>query len=425
MKILLHDYAGHPFQVQLSRALAARGHKVLHLYSGSNLTPQGALRKTAADSPNFMVEPIVLGEQVQKGRLFKRRGQEIQHGRYVVNHIRSFAPDIVISANCPLDPQKMLQDECRTRKIPVVYWLQDLVGLATHVLLKDRLPVIGGIIGRYYMSMEKHLLRDADAVVVISEDFADVLKPMNVDPKRVAVIENWAPLEEMPVRSRYNDWTEQHDLDKTFNFIYSGTLGMKHNPALLVRLAELFQRHLEVRITVISEGPGRKWLEARKAEQGLDNLILMDFQPFAELPNVLGSADVLVAILEPSAGIFSVPSKVMSYMCAQRPMLLAVPPVNLAARTVVRNETGFVCPPEDEKRFQELALKLYKDADLRAKFGDNARAYAERTFDIGRIATRFEHVFAKISPEFSLNQAAIQMKTNEELAASVRTMVEH
>ncbi len=28
MKILVHDYAGHPFQVQLSRALAQRGHQV-------------------------------------------------------------------------------------------------------------------------------------------------------------------------------------------------------------------------------------------------------------------------------------------------------------------------------------------------------------------------------------------------------------
>ena len=35
MRILVHDYAGHPFQVQLSRALAQRGHDVLHAYCAS------------------------------------------------------------------------------------------------------------------------------------------------------------------------------------------------------------------------------------------------------------------------------------------------------------------------------------------------------------------------------------------------------
>jgi len=30
MRILINDHAGHPFQVQLSRSLAAREHRVLH-----------------------------------------------------------------------------------------------------------------------------------------------------------------------------------------------------------------------------------------------------------------------------------------------------------------------------------------------------------------------------------------------------------
>jgi len=30
MRLLIHDYAGHPFQVQLSRELARRGHSVTH-----------------------------------------------------------------------------------------------------------------------------------------------------------------------------------------------------------------------------------------------------------------------------------------------------------------------------------------------------------------------------------------------------------
>ena len=52
-RILVHDYAGHPFQVQLSRELAARGHSVLHVHSASVQTPQGALVRRADESDRF------------------------------------------------------------------------------------------------------------------------------------------------------------------------------------------------------------------------------------------------------------------------------------------------------------------------------------------------------------------------------------
>ena len=47
MRIVVHDYAGHPNQVYLSRELARRGHQVLHLYAGSFETPRAARRETA------------------------------------------------------------------------------------------------------------------------------------------------------------------------------------------------------------------------------------------------------------------------------------------------------------------------------------------------------------------------------------------
>jgi hypothetical protein len=57
MKILVHDFAGHPFQVQLSGELARRGHTVLHTYFADIPGPKGVL--AAADwPPNLRIEPI-------------------------------------------------------------------------------------------------------------------------------------------------------------------------------------------------------------------------------------------------------------------------------------------------------------------------------------------------------------------------------
>src|SRR5262245_65296140 len=41
LRILVHDFAGHPFQIDLSRALARRGHIVQHVYCGSYTSGKG------------------------------------------------------------------------------------------------------------------------------------------------------------------------------------------------------------------------------------------------------------------------------------------------------------------------------------------------------------------------------------------------
>jgi hypothetical protein len=48
MRIAVCDYCGHPFQVQLSRQLARRGHDVLHLHSADFVTPKGAVEHLPA-----------------------------------------------------------------------------------------------------------------------------------------------------------------------------------------------------------------------------------------------------------------------------------------------------------------------------------------------------------------------------------------
>jgi glycosyltransferase involved in cell wall biosynthesis len=168
---------------------------------------------------------------------------------------------------------------------------------------------------------------------------------------------------------------------------------MKHDPALLVQLSQHFVDRPDVRVVVITEGIGRRWLEQQKAQLGLANLILMDFQPFAEVPQALAAADVLTAILEPSAGVFSVPSKVLAYLCASRALLLAVPPENLASKTVERIHAGLVSHPTAVEGFLSHADQLYEDAALRATLGTNGRTYAEATFNIDSIAAEFIGVF--------------------------------
>jgi hypothetical protein len=72
--------------------------------------------------------------------------------------------------------------------------------------------------------------------------------------------------------------------------------------------------------------------------QGLaENALLLLFQLYEQLPDVLGSAEVLVVIFEPEADVFSLRSKALTYDCAGWPILagfsLTIPPLGSSSET--------------------------------------------------------------------------------------------
>jgi glycosyltransferase involved in cell wall biosynthesis len=146
-------------------------------------------------------------------------------------------------------------------------------------------------------------------------------------------------------------------------------------------------------VVVVSEGPGADWLAEHGS--GETGLLLLPYQPHARLPEVLASADVLVAVLEPEAGAFSVPSKILTYLCAARPLLASVPADNLAARVVERSGGGIVVQPGSPDAFLAGAETLRGSHELRAELGERARAYAEKAFDIESISGRFDEVLER------------------------------
>jgi glycosyltransferase involved in cell wall biosynthesis len=389
LRILLHDYSGHPFQVELSRELARRGHVVRHLYSSAIQSPRGRLQRGADDPAGLTIEGVGIGGAIDKYGFVRRWFQERRYAAKLAARIAAFAPDAIISANAPPHVQRAAQRAARAGGARFVFWLQDLYGEAARRLLPRRLKLAGRLAAHWLTTTEAACLRRSDAVVAITGDFVPLLRGYGVSPARIAVIENWSPLDEIAPRPKDNPWSRRHGLSGTTNLLYAGTLGLKHNPGLLAALAAAVADRPETRLVVASEGLGADHLAAAKRDGRLDRLVLLPFQDFADLPDMLGAADVVLALLEADAGVFSVPSKVLTYLAAGRPIIGAMPRANLAARLIEREQAGLVVAPHDQAGFVDACRRLLDDAARRHAMGANGRAYAERAFAVGPIADRF------------------------------------
>ena len=398
LRVLVHDYGGHPFPVRLSRELARRGHTLLHVYSDSIVMPHGSLARQVGDAPGFSIRSITLKSTIRRTSYFRRYLQELRYGSLLAEVIRVFKPDLVISANTPLEAQARALRAARSVDAGFVFWLQDIQSVGFDLILRAKLGVAGSLAAHRFRKLERNLLEQSDMVIAISEGFLDSLDAWLIGRHKVAVIENWASTDELPVRPRENDWAVAHGIAGKFCYLYAGSLGLTRSPEMLVHLAARYRDNPDVVVVVVSEGEMAEDLEERMRNQDLGNLLLLPYQPYADLPDVLASADVLVALLDAPAASFSVPSKVLSYLCAGRPLLLAVPAENLAAKIVSNSGAGLVARPDDVAGFLAGAETLRTDIALRDSMAANALRYARETFDLPRIVNRFESLIRASAP---------------------------
>ena len=403
MRIVLHDFSGHPFQAELSRKLASRGHTVEHVFSEQYVSGKGHLEREDGDADTLTFTGITLGRPFKKYSPLSRLRFERAYARHWIKRLETQQVDRVVACNIPLFALVLFARYARRRRLPWVYWHQDIYSFAIADEIRRRLPGPVAAVGvRFIIGLEKWCARRAAHLVAIGPAFTEVYDEWGIEPSRASVIPNWAPLQDVyPVERDNRRTADLFDADADLRLLYAGTLGRKHNPLLLVDLLRTIRATgIEAALTVVSEGePADELAAIARREPGLSMRVL-PFQPADDLPEVLGSADVLVALLEPDATKFSIPSKVLSYMAAGRPVLGLMPGDNPAAIDI-HASGGFVTEPTSEaaERATTWLVDLAKDPEAVEVIGRRTRVVAEQKFEAESIADSFEAVITTAAPE--------------------------
>lgn len=393
MDIVVHDFSGHPFQAELSRHLAGSGHQVTHVSAKQYVSGKGELTRQPGDAEGLSFVEIELDLPFQKYAPLGRARWELAYGRAWVRRLRASRPDVVIMCNVPLIAMLGFVWWARRQRVPWVFWHQDIYAYGMAGELHRRLPgPLARLGARLLERLEAWSARNASHVVAIGDAFTAVYPQWRVPASRVSVIPNWAPLDRIVPTEREN----RRSLDvfgegDALRLLYAGTLGRKHNPLLLVELARtLAGLGVDSAFTVVSEGEGANELQAAIDADPTVPLRILPFQPSSDLSEVLGSADVLVALLEPDATRFSIPSKVLSYMAAGRPIVGLMPDDNPAAVDIVE-AGGHVGQPTSEGVTDAAAWleALTRDPEAVERIGHRTRALAEARFDLDSVGERF------------------------------------
>ena len=168
-------------------------------------------------------------------------------------------------------------------------------------------------------------------------------------------------------------------------------MALKHNPDLIVKIAE---KNLDMELLISAAGSGFNDLKNIKDLPA--NIKLLPLQPFKIFNKVLNSADIFLAMLNKEASKFSVPSKILNYLCAGKPIILSAPLVNLSSKVIFDAKAGKTFESEDFDKLNNFIKLLKKNNKIRLKMAKNAKLYAKNNFNIKKISLKFVNIFNKL-----------------------------
>jgi glycosyltransferase involved in cell wall biosynthesis len=169
-------------------------------------------------------------------------------------------------------------------------------------------------------------------------------------------------------------------IEDKFVVLYAGALGQANDIYTVLCAAQHLKDEDHIRFVLWGDGKERPNLQAEAERLELQNVIFAGVCPKKEMPFVIASSDVCLAILQ-NVPMFrtTYPNKVFDYMAAARATVLVIDGV---IREVIESSDGGVfVEPANDKLLAQTILELSKNPQRVRQMGANARAYLVQRLD--------------------------------------------
>lgn len=309
---------------------------------------------------------------------------------------RAGRPDVLIIETWPLIAVECAAALARWWRVPYVYYMQDVYPEAA---LSAGYAKPGGILSSLLRRWDGRLCRQSGKVVAISDDMAELLKAgRHLSDSQIKVIRNWQDAAEFAAQDGPMNWRAEQEVPADrFVAMFAGTLGHVSGADILIDVAEKLRANRDILILCIGEGVYKEKMQADARARALDNIRILPFQPRERLVEVQRSADVMLLTMQKNAGNSSVPSKLVSYMAAGRPVICAAEKNTSVSCVVEESGSGVVVPSGDAVAIAEAVIELSRNRVKAAEMGHRSRYYFERNLTLSRAHQQFAELLAELT----------------------------
>ena len=266
-----------------------------------------------------------------------------------------------------------LVKKCRRDHIPFIYNLQDIFPdslVGTGLAKKD------GLLWKIGRVIENFTYRNADKIIVISQDFKRNIMAKGVPEEKIEVIYNWVDEQAVVhIPRNENKLFEKYNLDPNrFYITYCGNIGLTQNMDLLLDVAKELSSEENIHFVLVGEGADKARVVKRVENENIKNVSFLPFQPYEDISHVFSLGNTGLIISKPGVGENSVPSKTWSIMSAECPVIANFDE-NEIKSILNDNNCGIFTKAGDKEAFKNAILELYHNQEKAVQLGKNGRQF--------------------------------------------------
>src|SRR5215212_9038212 len=382
MKILLInqsfvslDEPGHTRHLELAKYLHAQGHELVIVASDMNYQTG----KRTVETRGLFVEQMIDGI-----RILRAYSYPSLHRSYVWRIISFFSfmfssvltalyvkdVDLVMGTTPPIFQAVSAWIVSLIRRKPFLLEVRDLwpeFGVRMGVLKNPIVIMLARWLEHFLYGRSTHLLVNSPA-------YKTYMIGKGVPEKKVTFIAYGTDVDMFNPNVDGSSIRRKLGVEDKFVVLYAGAMGQANDIYTVLRAADRLRNESKICFVLFGDGKERPRIEAEALQRGLENVIFAGVYPKKQMPVVIASADLCLAILQ-DVPMFrtTYPNKVFDYMSTARPTVLVIDGV---IREVIEASNGgvFVHPGDDELLARTI-LDLSSDPQRVKQIGENARAY--------------------------------------------------
>jgi glycosyltransferase involved in cell wall biosynthesis len=228
--------------------------------------------------------------------------------------------------------------------------------------------------------LEKFLYARATHILVNSPAYEEYMVAKGVPASKITYIPYGTDVDMFNPNVDGLSVRKKLGLEDKFVVLYAGALGQANDIYTVLCAAKHLNEEDQIRFVFWGDGKERPNLQSEAERLELENVIFAGVCPKKEMPFVIASSDVCLAILQ-NVPMFrtTYPNKVFDYMAAARATVLVIDGV---IREVIESSKGGVfVEPGNHELLAETILELSKDPQRVRQMGASARTYLVQHLD--------------------------------------------
>lgn len=253
-------------------------------------------------------------------------------------------PDVIYSNSWPLFATGLIALAAKLRNCPLVVSVQDVY---PESLLAQRRTVINQWFVGILSWLDRLIAHSSKDLIVISDYFGEIYRSTRqVAGNKVHVIPNWVQTKVSKVTYGVRSYRNDHDIPpNSFVLAYGGNIGVAASVETIIDSYHYFNGKSPYSI-IAGQGSSLSICQNLAREIKNDRINFHTPWPSEDTSYVLEAADVLILPTRGTQSMVSIPSKLLSYMLAGKPVIALALPTSDIARMIEKSNCGWIVPPD-------------------------------------------------------------------------------